>query len=131
MNKKTLQELKLKLEKEKVLIEKLLKNFAKKNKKLSGDWRTYFPEFNGAYLEEAADEVEEYSTLLSIEYSLENRLADINLALEKIRTSLSTRTSKGKHLRKGGYGICEKCKKPISIERLKIYPEARTCNKCK
>jgi len=38
------------------------------------------------------------------------------LALEKIK--------------KAKYGKCEKCKKKITEERLKIYPEARTCNKC-
>ena len=106
-----------KLEKEKDLIEASLKSFAKKDKKLSGDWDVRFPEFNGGHLEESADEVEEYETLLPIEFSLENRLKDINRALEKIE--------------KGTYGKCEKCQKDIPKERLEIYPEARTCNKCK
>lgn len=117
----SLKKIKDKLEKEKVAIEEMLKKFAKKDEKLKGDWDTRFPKFNGgesgsAALEKAADEVEEYSTLLPIEYSLETRLRDINLALEKIK--------------KGKYGICEKCKKPIDKERLEIYPEARFCLKC-
>ncbi|MDP1538662.1 MAG: TraR/DksA C4-type zinc finger protein, partial [bacterium] len=116
-----IEELKKKLEREKENIEKQLEKFAFKDKKLKGDWDTRFPRFNGgetgsAALEQAADEVEEYSTLLSIEHSLELRLKNINSALEKIK--------------KGKYGICEKCGKEIPIERLKAFPEARTCTKC-
>jgi len=112
-----LKKIKEKLEKERASIEAALSNFAKKDKKIVGDWDVRFPEFNGGHLEESADEVEEYETLLPIEFSLENRLRDINLALKKIG--------------KGDYGKCEKCQKEISKERLKIYPEARICNKCK
>jgi DnaK suppressor protein len=118
---KKLQELKEKLEKEKINIEKELKRFAKKDKKLKGDWDTIFPHWDGdsgsSALERAADEVEEYSTLLPIEYSLESKLKNINLALEKIK--------------KGNYGICEKCGQQIPLGRLKISPEARFCLKCK
>jgi DnaK suppressor protein len=28
------------------------------------------------------------------------------------------------------YGICEKCHKPISLERLKIFPAVRLCRNC-
>ena len=120
MNKKTLENLKQKLEEEKKLLEKVLKSFAKKDKNLPEDWDTLFPFWNGeaggAALEKAADEVEEYGTRLPIEYKLETKLKNINLALEKMK--------------KGKYGICEKCKKLISIGRLKILPEARFCKKC-
>ena len=121
MNKKILQELKEELEKEKENLEKELQSFAKKDSKLKGDWHTKYPKFDGGVggqrLEEAADEVEAYVTLLPIEARLELKLQAVNLALEKIK--------------KGKYGKCEKCKKPISIERLKIFPEAQTCQKCK
>jgi len=121
MDQKTLEKLKQKLEKEKAALVETLKSFAKKDKKLPGDWDTRFPHWNGetggAALEKAADEVEEYSTLLPIEYSLETRFKNINLALEKIK--------------KRKYGICEKCKKPIRIKRLKVSSEARFCLKCK
>ena len=121
VNKKLIQELKEKLEKEKVAIEEQLKKFAKKDEKLPGDWDTVFPSYNGgqsggAALEKAADEVEEYETLLPIEYTLETKLRDINLALEKIK--------------KEKYGICEKCRKQIPLTRLKVSPEARFCLKC-
>ena len=121
MKKTLLKQFKTRLEKEKTLIEEELKKIAKKDTKLPGDWDTIFPKYDGgesgsAALEEAADEVEEYETLLPIEYSLETKLQDINLALEKIA--------------KGKYGKCEKCEKEISLARLKALPEARFCLKC-
>ena len=122
MEKKLLTNLKQKLEKEKEGIEKQLERFADKDKKLKDDWDTRFPKFNGneaggAALEQAADEVEEYANLLPVEYALELKLKNINLALKKIET--------------GKYGICEKCKKPIPDKRLKAFPEASACAKCK
>jgi len=121
MNKKLLQELKENLEKKKKELEKILQSFAQKDKKLPHDWDTRFPVWNGetgsAALERAADQVEEYSTLLSIEHNLEIKLKNVNLALKKIE--------------KGKYGICEKCQKSIDVERLKIFPEAKFCQKCK
>ncbi len=121
MNKKLLQQLKQKLEKKKEAVKKELRSFAKEDKKPEGDWDTRFPrldrETGGSSLEKAADEVEEYEALLPVEFSLEKKLQDINLVLEKIK--------------KGKYGICEKCEKSISIERLKAFPAARTCKKCK
>ena len=121
MTKKTLQELKEKLEKQKTSIETELTKFAKEDKKLKGDWDTKFPKSNGGsgsqMLEDAADQVEQYVNLLSLEHNLELRLQNTNLALEKIK--------------KGKYGKCEKCKKNIEEERLKVFPEARFCQKCK
>lgn len=121
MEEKILKELRRKLEKEKKEIEKELKKFAEKGE-VPQDWKTKFPAFNGGEagsgaLEKEADEVEEYETLLTIEQSLELKLKDISLALEKIK--------------KGNYGICEKCKREIEVERLKIIPEARFCKQCK
>jgi len=122
VNKKLLNELRIQLEKEGTTIEEELKRFAKKDEKLKGDWDTRFPKWDGSEsgsgaLEKAADEVEEYSTLLPIEHSLELHLKNINLALEKIE--------------KGKYGNCEKCGKKIDEKRLKVSPEARFCLKCK
>ena len=121
MNKKLFEELKEKLKNKKEEIQKELRKFAKENKKVKGDWDTKYPKTDsgvgGQSLEDAADQVEEYVNLLPVEYSLELRLQSINLALEKIK--------------KGKYGKCENCKKNISIERLKISPEAKLCNKCR
>ncbi|KPJ55031.1 hypothetical protein AMJ47_01895 [Parcubacteria bacterium DG_72] len=120
MNKKLLKELKEKLEKQKKVLEKELSKFAKKDESLEGDWDTKYPKADGATgssaLEDAADQVEAYANLLPVEYDMELRLQDIDLALGKIK--------------KGKYGKCEKCKKDINIERLKVFPEARFCIKC-
>ncbi|MCD6233053.1 TraR/DksA family transcriptional regulator [bacterium] len=116
MKKKLLDQLKAKLEEEKIKLVKELSAFAKRDKNLKGDWDTRYPSLGSTSLEEEAEEVEEYGNLLPIENTLELELQKINLALEKIK--------------KGTFGICEKCKKPISEARLKAYPQARYCQKC-
>jgi len=123
MTKRLLKELKEKLEKEKSSLEEELSKIAEKDPNLKDDWDSKFPsfdgEFGGAALEIGADEVEEYDARLPVEYSLETRLRDINLALRKIK--------RGKE---GKYGKCENCGKKIDEKRLKIYPAARLCLKC-
>jgi DnaK suppressor protein len=120
MGNKDIQEIKEGLEKEKSALESNLGRFAKKDKTLKGDWDSDYPKFGTGVgnqaLEEAADEVEEYSNLLPVEHSLELKLEKVNLALEKIE--------------KGTYGICDKCGKKISAERLEVHPEANVCVKC-
>jgi len=120
MDKKILNELKGKLEIEKKRIEEELGKFAKKDSTVPGDWDTRFPHWNGSSgsgaLEEEADEVEEYGNLLPVEHSLEIKLRDIDLALDKMK--------------KGTYGKCENCKGNIPIERLRALPEARICFDC-
>ena len=116
MKKDFLKQQKEKLEAEKKKIEERLQSFAKQNKDVKGDWKTVYPEFNSGHLEEEADEVEEYANLLSVEHVLEKELKKINNGLERIK--------------KGDYGLCQKCGKPISQERLKVYPQAELCKKC-
>ena len=120
MNKKSIQQLKQELEKEKEVVKKELQRFAQEDDKLKGDWDTRFPRFDketgGSSMEKAADEVEEYEALLPIEFNLEKKLQGIDSALERIK--------------KGTYGICKKCKKTISPERIKAFPTAETCKKC-
>ena len=121
MDNSFLDQVKERLEKEKISATEELQRFATKDKKLNGDWDTNFPtyaksESGSAALESAADEVEEYGNRLPIEHSLEIKLRDIEKALEKIK--------------KGNYGLCENCVKPILKERLEIYPEARFCLNC-
>lgn len=121
MNKKFLEEIKKALEKEREVLESDLKRFAKKDDKVDGNWSTKFPslgeESGGSNIEKGADEVEEYAALLPIEFNLEKKLQDVNVALKKIK--------------KEKYGLCEKCKKPISIKRLEAFPTAKTCKDCK
>ena len=120
MNKNLIAELKEKLEKEKTASEEQLKSFAEKDPHLKGDWDSKFPKFNGEFggaaLESAADEVEEYGNRLPMEHSLENKLKNINAALEKIEQDK--------------YGVCENCGKAIDEKRLQVSPEARFCMKC-
>ena len=120
MDEKILKKLETKLEQQKEEIKSQLQKFAEEDKELKGDWDTRYPRTdNGAgsqQLEDAADEVEEYSTLLPIEHNLELRLKDTEDAIEKIKA--------------GKYGKCEKCGKEINEERLKVYPEARLCSDC-
>ena len=116
MNKDLLSELKVALEKEKLAIEKELESFAEKDSTIKGNWDTKRINTEDTDMEEKADEVEEYDNLLSLEHSLELKLKDVSLALEKMG--------------KSAYGKCEKCGKEIEQERLMACPEAKLCMKC-
>ncbi len=116
MNKKDKETLKRKLEENKKSLEENLKKFAKKDTLPEGDWDTVFPNVEGSSMEEKADEVEEYSSLIKIEEALEVKLKNIDDALKRIED--------------GSYGNCEKCNGEISYKKLSIIPETRTCKKC-
>jgi RNA polymerase-binding transcription factor DksA len=116
MDKNLIEELKVKLETEKTSLERELEGFAKKDDSPKGDWETKYPNRENGSMEEEADEVQEYGNMLPVEYSLELKLKNVNLALEKIKN--------------GKYGLCENCNKKIEEERLRACPEARTCLKC-
>ncbi|MEK7555543.1 MAG: TraR/DksA C4-type zinc finger protein [Patescibacteria group bacterium] len=110
IHKENLAKLKNKLEEEKESILSELKRLEK------------IPEFgNDVDPDEETDESEEYGNQLAIAQEIKNRLADIDSALLKINPQA------------GGneYGICEKCKKEISLELLEIDPESRLCKSCK
>jgi len=110
------QDFKAQLQTRKEQLEGELSSFATKDPNVKGDWDTKYPRTPEGNLEEAADEVEEYSNTIHVEFSLETQLKNVNDALERIE--------------KGAYGVCEKCNNAISIERLKISPEARLCIQC-
>ncbi len=120
MKKEAISKLKSKLEQEKKSLEKELGSFAEKDKKMEGDWDVRYPKTSGGSggqaLEDAADQVEEYSNLLPVEHSLELALQRVNKALKKIQ--------------RGDYGKCEKCGKNITEARLKIHPSSLYCKKC-
>ena len=116
MNKETVDRFQKTLQLKKEALEKELSRFATKDPELKGDWDTKYPRIPEGNLEEAASEVEEYSTSLPIEYNLELQLKDVNAALERIQ--------------KGTYGACENCSKEISQERLLAFPEAKACGTC-
>lgn len=122
MTKEFIEEQKRKLTKEKKELESELKDFAKKDPHSKYNWKAEYPDYNPDSVgddratTEAAEE-NDYITNLSLEHSLENKLEDVMIALDKIEH--------GKN-----YGICEKCGKPISLQRLRAFPEARLCAQC-
>jgi len=117
IDEKTLAELKKALTEKKAKITAQLETFAGKSKDLKGDFDTRFEQI-GDRPEENASEVEMYENNLGVEHQLEKDLAAINEALVKMES--------------GAYGICANCGKSqtIDINRLKAFPEAKTCIKC-
>lgn len=49
---------------------------------------------------------------------------------EKLKKDLKEIESALKKIKKGTYGICERCKKQIAAERLEVKPQAVYCLKC-
>ncbi|OQB43909.1 MAG: General stress protein 16O [Parcubacteria group bacterium ADurb.Bin159] len=96
--------------------EEKLEAIAKKSARPGNGYTTIFPTI-GQSEDENADEVANYTDLISLKSNLEEELEEINLALEKIK--------------KGTYGICEKCGKKISRAKLEVTPTTRFCLKCK
>ncbi len=115
MDKETLKKLKTKLEEEKQLLVKELGTLGAKNPDLPGDWEAT-PEPNGAQDPDRnvqADRYEEFEERSGIEAELENRLTDVNRALQKVEQET--------------YGVCEVSGERIEEDRLNANPAARTC----
>jgi DnaK suppressor protein len=111
----TLAELKERLLAEKKRMEEECGQFAKTTD-VEDNYQTKFDDL-GENLEDSATEVEEYADNLALESSLEKQLKEIDGALVDMD--------------QGIYGICKNCNQEIDIARLKAYPAARTCIKCK
>lgn len=115
-----IEKIKQRLKREKTSSEQELSTFAKRDPVLKGDWDTQLPDIGAELtddsLEDQAKEREEYERLLPVEHVLENKLQKIETALGKIE--------------KDEYGICERCGKKISQQRLLAAPEAKLCIKC-
>jgi len=101
---------------QKTKLEKELLKFTKKSQNLADDFDTQFPEY-GDKDDENAAEVAEYINNLPVEEGLEKTLRDANKALERIK--------------KGTYGICKYCSKPIEEKRLLARPTSSACVECK
>lgn len=67
--------------------------------------------------EEESDETEQYADQLALEQTHKDRINEIDMALNKIKT--------------GEYGICENCGRGISEKVLDIVPESQYCEDCK
>jgi len=70
----------------------------------------------GNHMADDATEAFEQAKVLALRRNLEDMLAEVNDALDR--------------LERGTYGICESCAKPIDPERLKVLPYARLCMDC-
>lgn len=116
MDKKTIDELKSILEKGRISLQKELSKFATEDKTQKYNWDVKYPNREDSTKDEEADEAQEYDNLLSLEHSLEIKLRDVDIALEKIE--------------KGDYGKCSNCGKDIEEERLMVAPEAKLCIGC-
>lgn len=67
--------------------------------------------------EEEATETLELEKRLALENRIRQEMAKVEHALDKIK--------------KGTYGLCDNCGKPIDPERLEVLPQATLCLKCK
>jgi len=116
-SKKKIEYFKEKLEKEKERLEKGLKYVGKKSSRIAGDWEVILGDLNieTSDKNELADVFEELEIRAAIEDKLEGRLTLVNQALGRIK--------------KGTYGICQTCKKPIEEKRLEVNLVAKNCVK--
>ena len=104
------------LQEEKDRLTKELGGFAKKNPHVKGDYDAVYPEY-GSEEDDNAREVAEYTANKPLEITLEKTLRDIDKALDR--------------LKKGTYGICKYCDKPINEKRLLARPTSSACVSCK
>lgn len=93
-----------------------LDKFTQKNPHINGDYDATFPEY-GDKEDENAQEVAQYTTNKPLEITLEKELRDVFKSLER--------------LKKGDYGICKYCQKPIEEKRLLARSTSSACVECK
>src|SRR3989338_3067302 len=116
MNPQLIQEFKTLLETERERLEAELPGIATEDPRMKGDWNARMPETAGRNTndnqdeEEQADVREEYESRVAQEQALEERLAEVRQALERIAA--------------GTWGICRACQEPIAEERLRANPAA-------
>ncbi len=107
-----------KLEKEKKLLEEELGSLGEIDK--SGEWEAVPEnEMNKQEVQDEgdmADRSEDFEERSSEVSPLEDRLEDINKALDRIKNNK--------------YGICENCNKKIEEDRLEANPAAFLCKSC-
>lgn len=116
MDTSTLQKIEQQLRAEKGKLESQLAQISTKNIHNPEDYQATFPQF-GEKEEDNATEVAQYSDNLTLERTLEAALRDTKKALENIK--------------KGRYGTCKYCKKPIDERRLLARPTSASCITCK
>ncbi len=104
-----------KLKGEKQLLENELSQVAQRNPSNPSDWVPAVGDTDQSTADDnvTADSFEALENNMGVTTQLENRLSDINMALEKIG--------------KGTFGVCEVCGEQIEEERLEANPAAKTC----
>ncbi|MFA6295813.1 MAG: TraR/DksA C4-type zinc finger protein [Patescibacteria group bacterium] len=107
-----------KLEKEKQQLQKSLGDVATKDPKAKDDYDPKFKNFGDPIFDNTAEaaEVSLYDSNLSVEGNLEQKLKDVDNALDRIK--------------KGTFGKCENCNKMIDKARLEANPTATYCIEC-
>ena len=114
MDQKIVDQLRVKLEAEKKLLTEELSGMAKVNPKNPKVWNAVPGETGeDAFRDEEADRIETLEEREAEIIPLEERLHNVEKALNKIAT--------------GTYGQCEVCQVPIEAARLEVNPAARTC----
>lgn len=81
---------------------------------LESDWQTLGE--RDIEWEEEAQKADLTALYAQLDDREKTEIEEIDLALAKMA--------------QGTYGICEKCGKPISLERLEALPATRCCRKC-
>lgn len=123
MDKNFQNELEQKLREEKAALERDLGQFAARDPKNPENWDAKFPSLDDSgasysddALETSAEEITEYETRREEEHAFESRLKEVNDALARLQN--------------GTYGVCIKCGKEISEERLRANPAAASHMEC-
>lgn len=116
LDQKTIKEIEKQLvaQKKQIMID--LGDLSHEDSHEADDRTAKFPEY-GDKPDENAQEINDYSTDIVTENVLEKSLADIDNTLNRIK--------------KGTYGICKYCDKPIAKKRLLARPTANSCVSCK
>ncbi len=113
LSKKDIEEIKKQLIEKKIKLENKLSKIAIRDE--DGNWEAkYVDQDRGDDIN--AIEIEEWANQTGVVKVLVKDLEKIKVALQKIED--------------GTYGKCEVCGVDIPIERLRAFPEARTCTKC-
>ncbi len=113
MNKTDTEYFKAKLEAEKSVLETEMAEIGQKNPSATKGWEATSKniEVDAADDNEVADKFEEYEENNGILNQLENQLAEVNAAIDR--------------LKKETYGTCEICGQPIEKERLEANSSSR------
>ncbi len=100
---------------EKQKLETTLSSVGTKNPANPSDWEPTYPDLDATPSDksELADEVEEFDNAIGIEAVLEDKLRDVDAALERIEA--------------GTYGKCAVGGEDVETARLEANPAARTC----